>query len=89
MLYEKIFHKPVFGDEKPSNISDEEWNLLHREACGYILMWVDDNVLNHIIGEIDARALWIKLEQLYARKTINNKIILINQLLTLKYTNGT
>jgi len=24
------FYKPVLGDEKPSNISDEEWNLLHR-----------------------------------------------------------
>jgi len=23
-LYVKIFYKPVFGDEKPSNISDEE-----------------------------------------------------------------
>jgi len=44
-------HKPIFSNEKPSNISDEEWNLLHRQVCGYIRMWVDDNVLNHIIGE--------------------------------------
>jgi len=28
-------------------------------------MWVNDNVLNHIIGETNTRALWIKLEQLY------------------------
>jgi len=52
-------------------------------------MWVNDNVLNHIIGETDARALWIKLEQLYARKTGNNKMFLIKQLLAWKYTNGT
>jgi len=62
LLYVKNFYKPVFGDEKPSNISDEEWNLLHRQVCGYIRMWVDDNVLNNIIGETDARALWIELE---------------------------
>jgi len=47
-------------------------------------MWIDDNVLNHIIAETNARALWIKLEQLYARKTGNNKIVLIKQILALK-----
>ena len=62
---------------------------MHREVCGYIRMWIDDNVLNHIIGEIDAWALWIKLRQLYARKTGNNKMFLIKQLLGLKYTDGT
>jgi len=52
-------------------------------------MRIDDNVLNHIIGETDARALWITLEQLYARKAENNKIFLIKQLLALKYIDGT
>jgi len=52
-------------------------------------MWIDDNVLNRIIGETDAQTLWIKLEQLYARKTENNKMFLIRQLLALKYTDGT
>jgi len=79
----------IFGNEKPSNISDEGWNLLHRQVCGYIRMWVDDNMLNHIIGEIDAHALWIKLEQLYARKIGNNKMFLIKHLLALKYIDGT
>jgi len=32
------------------------------EFCGYIRMWIDDNVLDHIIRETDARVLWIKLE---------------------------
>jgi len=58
-------------------------------VCGYIRMWIDDNVLNHIIGETDARALWITLEQLYARKTGNNKMFLIKQLLALKYIDET
>jgi len=89
LFYVKNFYKPVFSDEKPSNISDEEWNLLHRQVCGYIRMWIDDNMLNHIIGETDARALWITLEQLYARKIENSKMFLIKQLLTLKYIDGT
>jgi len=89
LLYVKKFHKPIFGDEKPSNISDQEWNLLYRQVYGYIRMWVDDNVLNHIIGETNARALWSRLEQLYARKIGNNKMFLIKQLLALKYIDGT
>ena len=62
LLYVKQFHLPVFTTEKPANKSDEEWTLLHRQVCGYIRQWVDDNVLNHIIGETHARSLWNKLE---------------------------
>ncbi|KAJ0527304.1 putative RNA-directed DNA polymerase [Helianthus annuus] len=68
---------------------DEEWNILHRKVCGYIRQWVDDNVLNHISGETHARTLWNKLEELYARKTGNNKLFLIKQLINLKYNDGT
>ena len=89
LLYVKNFHRPVFGTEKSNDKSDDDWTLLHRQVCGYIRQWVDDNVLNHIIGETHARTLWIKLEQLYARKTGNNKMFLIKQLLALKYTDGT
>ena len=48
-----------------------------------------DNVLNHISGETHARTLWNKLEQLYARKTGNNKLFLIKRLIQLKYHDGT
>ncbi|KAJ9545871.1 hypothetical protein OSB04_025578 [Centaurea solstitialis] len=58
-------------------------------VCGYIRQWVDDNVLNHISGETHARTLWNKLEQLYARKTGNNKLFLIKKLIQLKYHDGT
>lgn len=61
---------------------------MHRQVCGYIRQWVDDNVLNHISGETHARTLWNKLEQLYARKTGNNKLFLIKQMMRLKYNDG-
>ena len=50
---------------------------MHRQVCGYIRQWVDDNVLNHITGETHACTLWTTLEKLYARKTGNNKMFLI------------
>lgn len=54
-----------------------------------VISWVDDNVLNHISDEKNARSLWEKLEQLYARKTGNNKLFLIKQMMNLKYKDGT
>ena len=62
LLYVKNFHQPVFATEKPIDKTDEEWNLLHRQVCGYIRQWVDDNVLNHIVGETHARALGLSLK---------------------------
>jgi cell division cycle protein 20 (cofactor of APC complex) len=79
----------VFATEKPDNKTDDQWTLLHRQVCGYIRQWVDDNVLNHISGEKHAKSLWDKLEQLYAKKTGNNKMYLIKKMLSLKLQEGT
>jgi cell division cycle protein 20 (cofactor of APC complex) len=89
LLYVKNFHEPVFATEKPDNKTDDQWTLLHRQVCGYIRQWVDDNVLNHISGEKHAKSLWDKLEQLYAKKTGNNKMYLIKKMLSLKLQEGT
>jgi hypothetical protein len=89
LLYVKQFHLPVFVSEKPENKSDEEWILMHRQVCGYIRQLVDDNVLNHVDGETHARTLWQKLEELFARKTGNNKMFLMKQLMCLRYQDGT
>ena len=85
LLYVKNFYKPVFTFVKTDNKIDEELNLLHRQVCGFIRQWVDEYVLNHISGETHARTLWEHLESLYARKTGNNKMFLIKQMLNLKY----
>ncbi|GJY87788.1 putative RNA-directed DNA polymerase [Tanacetum coccineum] len=82
-LYVKDYYLPVFTTKKPENKTNAEWTILHRQVYGYIRQWVDDNVLNHICEETHARTLWIKLEQLYARKTRNNK-----QIMRLKYMYG-
>ncbi|WKA06698.1 hypothetical protein VitviT2T_024587 [Vitis vinifera] len=89
LLYVKDYYLPVFASERPENKTDAEWNLLHRQVCGYIRQWVDDNVLNHVSEEKHARSLWNKLEQLYARKTGNNKLFLIKKMMSLKYQDGT
>ena len=88
LLYVKRWHLPVFGDEKPTNMTDADWALEHKVVCGFIRQFVDDNVLNHISKESHARTLWNELESLYARKTGNNKMYLIKQFMSLKYKDG-
>src|ERR1044072_6332849 len=84
----KTYFEPVFLEERPADKTAEAWILLHRQVCGYIRQWVDDNVLNHISGETDARTLWNQLEELFAKKTGNNKMFLIKQMMALKYQDG-
>jgi hypothetical protein len=35
----------------PSEMKQDQWDVLHLQACGFNRQWVDDNVLNHIIDE--------------------------------------
>lgn len=88
LLYVKSWHLPVFAKEKPESKTDEVWEFEHEQVCGYMRQWVDDNVLNHICDETNARTLWDKLESLYAKKTGNNKLFLIKKLMSLKYKEG-
>ena len=61
LLYVKDYYLLVFASKKPENKTDAEWNVLHRQACGYIRQWVDDNILNHVSEEKQERNLWNKL----------------------------
>ena len=89
LLYVKEYWKPVFSSEMPDDMKEDQWEVLHLQACGFIRQWVDDNVLNHIIEETHVRTLWQKLEELYARKEGTNKMFLIKKLMRLRYKEGT
>lgn len=62
LVYVKDYYLSVLATEKLNNNSDEEWTLLHRQVCRYIEQWVDNNILNHVIGKKRARALQSKIE---------------------------
>ena len=85
LLFVKSLHLPVFATSKPDSKSDEVWKFEHQQVCGFIRQWVDDNVLNLVANETDAKTLWDKLEKLYASKTGNNKLFLLKQLMQLRY----
>ena len=48
---------------KPTRVSDEEWKKLDQKAKSTIRLCVSDSVLLNVLGEVTAKALWVKLEQ--------------------------
>ena len=66
-------------------MSDKDWDLLNKQMVGFLRLWVDDSVYDHIYKETKAQSLWKKMEELYGRKTVGNKAFLIQKLVNLKY----
>ncbi|CAJ2658024.1 unnamed protein product [Trifolium pratense] len=89
LLFVKKLHLPVFSSAKPNSKSGEEWEFEHLQVCGFIRQYVEDNIYNHIANETHAKTLWEKLESLYASKSGNNKLFLLNSFISLKYKEGT
>ena len=85
LLFVMKLHLPVFTKQKPYFMSEEEWDFEHQQVCGFIRQYVKDNVYNHIANETHARALSEKIESLYAYKSGNNKLYLLNCFMNLRY----
>src|ERR1044072_37493 len=89
LLLVKKWHRPVFATERPESMTEDEWSFEHQQVCGFIRQYVEKNVYNHIANEEHARSLWNKIEYLYASKSGNNKLYLLNSLMNLRYKEGT
>ncbi|RDX94958.1 hypothetical protein CR513_22583, partial [Mucuna pruriens] len=61
----------------------------YQQVCGFIRLFMDDNVYNPIASETHTRTLWEKIESLYASKCGNNKLFLLNSIVSLKFKEGT
>ena len=48
LLYIKNYFYPIFIEEKPKDKIDDQWKVLHFQACKFIYQFVEDNVLTHI-----------------------------------------
>ena len=69
-------------------MDDEEWEVQHRKAIAYIRRWMDINLHEHISDETRADVVWQRLENLFAKKIVGNKISLLRRLVNLKYKDG-
>lgn len=89
LLYCKDLYKPVtLGDQRPDDISSEDWTIMHRKTVGFIRRWVEASVFENVCDETKAHILWKKLESIFEKKTARNKTALIRRLVNLKYRDG-
>lgn len=75
-------------DAKPETMKDDDWEELMMKCVSTIRLCIADNIINNVMDEDSASALWEKLEKLYLAKSLTNKLHLKRQLYRLKMEEG-
>ena len=68
-------------------MTKEEWKNLESKCVSTIRLCIADNIINNVIDENSALALWKKLEKLYLVKSLTTKLNL-KDLYRLKMEDG-
>ena len=75
--------------KKLATISDEEWEEIDVRELSSIRLCLPSDVLFNIVTEKTTSDLWMKLESLYMKKSLTNKIFLERKLYSLCIKEGT
>ncbi|GFZ09851.1 PAM68-like protein [Actinidia rufa] len=75
-------------DAKPETMKDDDWEELMMKCVSTIRLCIADNIINNVMDEDSASALWEKLEKLYLAKSLTNKLHMKRQLYRLKMEKG-
>lgn len=86
-LYQKKLYQPLSGD-KPDDMTQEEWNLLDRQALGVIRLTLAKNVAFNIVNEKTTVGLMKTLSDMYEKPSAANKVYLMRRLFNLKMGEG-
>ena len=78
----------ILDGEVPSTSSTEERKELEEKAHSIILLSLSDGVLREVTDEETAVGLWKKLESLYMKKSLTNRLFLKQRLYTLGMQEG-
>lgn len=77
LLVQQGVSKALLGKSKqPYHITDNEWAELDERAVNAIRLCLLDDVLFNIASETTVAGLWMKLEKLYMKKSLTNRILL-------------
>ena len=89
LLVQQGVVKALLGKAKqPASITDEDWDEMDARALSAIPLCLDDDVLFNIITEKTVVNLWSKMESMYIKKSLMNKIFLKRQLYSLCMKEG-
>ena len=81
-------HKTLLGKEKkPEMVKSVEWVEMEK-ATSTIRLNLGDEVIHNILEAKTAKEVWEKLEGLYMRKNLTNKLYMKRQLYSLHMKEG-
>ena len=83
----KKLYQPLLG-KKPYNITEDDWNLLDRQALGVIRLTLFRNVAFNIVKEKTTAGLMAALSSMYEKPSASNKVHLMRRLFNLRMTEG-
>ena len=69
-------------------IKDVEWVEMDEEAAGAIRLNLGDEVIHNILAAKTVKEVWEKLESIYMRKNLTNKLYAKKQLYSLHIKEG-
>ncbi|KAL4621167.1 hypothetical protein ACB092_06G208900 [Castanea dentata] len=81
LLIQQGVHKALLGKEKkPKTMKNVEWVEMDEKAASAIRFNLGDEVIHNILEAKTAKEVWEKLEGLYMRKNLTNKLYVKKQL---------
>ncbi|KAH1221329.1 Retrovirus-related Pol polyprotein from transposon TNT 1-94 [Glycine max] len=75
-------------DERPSFINETEWTKIQKRVVSTIWLALAPEIEHNVLKKITPKALWEKLENIYASKSLTNRLCLEMELYQLKMEKG-
>ena len=88
-LYQKDLYLPLGGKTKqPTNMKDEEWEVLDRKELGIVRLCLDSSMALNISKEKTMEEVMSVLVKLYEKPLSSNKVFLMKYLFNMKMSKG-
>ena len=75
-------------DERATSINETEWTKIQRRIVSTIRLALAPEIKHNMLKESTSKALWEKLENIYASKSLTNRLCLKMKLYRLKMNMG-
>ncbi|CAB4265676.1 unnamed protein product [Prunus armeniaca] len=72
-------------EDKPEDIDDKQWTRINLHACAFIRSFIVKELKYSYMKETYAKKLWMKLEEKYMTKRVENQLFLKKQLIRFQY----
>ncbi|KAH1229408.1 Retrovirus-related Pol polyprotein from transposon TNT 1-94 [Glycine max] len=76
--------RKALEDERPTSINETEWTKIQRRVVSTVRLALAPEIKYNVLKEKTPKTLWEKLENIYASKSLTNRLCLEMELYQLK-----